>query len=281
MVTNGTLIDRRIDRLISARLDYLDVSLDSLPEVNDHMRGDGVFEGVVKNLQLYLATAPAHDFSITSVLHQGSVRRYVDFVDFLFSIGIKTAFGSPVLRFTERDTAAPVAISITNLSVLIDALGVYLGRLSADVCDERQVIIDLPYKYSWLFLKDRGIDWADIKQDAFEAHFLQPDPSVPLFVKFNFFPMSYWRAIRVTHDARAIENMDLAAHRLYDQHTRHCSERGRRWYFGSRQGYHEKFLFDFVQQHADLGGISRDPHDREVAGQLNHLRRSVEAGAYV
>jgi hypothetical protein len=281
MVTNGTLIDRRIDHLKSARLDYLDVSLDSMPEINDRMRGDGVFERVVRNLQLYLATAPAHDFSITSVLHKGSVRRYVDFVDFIFSIGIKTAFGSPVLRFTERDTAAPVAISIANLSVLVDALDMYLSRLPAEARDERQVIIDLPYKYSWLFLKERGIDWADIKQDAFEAHFLQPDSSVPLFVKFNFFPMSYWRAIRVTHDARVLENMDLAAHRLYDQHTRHCSERERRWYFGSRQGYHDKFLFDFVRQHADLAGISTDPYDREVAGQLHHLGRSVEAGAYV
>jgi sulfatase maturation enzyme AslB (radical SAM superfamily) len=122
MVTNGTLIDRRIDHLKSARLDYLDVSLDSMPEINDHMRGDGVFEWVVRNVQLYLTTAPAHDFSITSVLHKGSVRRYVDFVDFIFSIGIQTAFGSPVLRFTERDTAAPVAISTAKLSGLIDAL---------------------------------------------------------------------------------------------------------------------------------------------------------------
>lgn len=279
MVTNGTLIDKRIDHLISARLDYLDVSLDSMPEINDPMRGEGVFDRVVKNLKLYLTTTPTHDFSITSVLHKGSVPRYIDFVDFVFSIGIKTAFGSPVLRFTERDTAAPVAISTANLLVLIDALGMYLGQLPADARDERQVIIDLPYKYSWLFFKERGIDWADIKQDAFEAHFLQPDSSVPLFVKFNFFPMSYWRAIRVTHDGRVLENMDLAAHRLYDQHTRHCADRRQRWYFGSRLGYHQKFLSDFVRQHVDLLGISKDPHDREVAGQLLHLNRGVELGA--
>jgi molybdenum cofactor biosynthesis enzyme MoaA len=281
MVTNGTLIDRRIDHLKSARLDYLDVSLDSMPEINDRSRGEGVFERVVKNIKLYLATSPVHDFSITSVLHKGSVRRYVDFVEFIFSIGIKTAFGSPILRFTERDTAAPLAISATDLSAMIDTLGVYLRRLSAESCNDRQVIIDLPYKYSWLLLKERDIDWTDIKQDMFEAHFLQPDSSVPLFVKFNFFPMSYWRAIRVTHDARVIENMDLAAHRLYDQHTRHCSDHTSRWYFGSRSRYLDKFFADFVRQHADLAGIASAPHDREVAGQLHHLSRDVELGLYV
>jgi hypothetical protein len=168
-----------------------------------------------------------------------------------------------------------------ELSILIDMLGAYLRRLPTEVCKERQVIIDLPYKYSWLLLKERDIDWADIKQDAFEAHFLQPDLSVPLFVKFNFFPMSYWRAVRVTHDARVIENMDLAAHRLYNQHTRHCSDHTLRWYFGSRNAYQERFLCDFVRQHADLAGIAGAPHDREVAGQLHHLTRDVELGLYV
>jgi len=277
MVTNGTLIDKRIERLLSVPLDYLDVSLDSMLATNDAMRGAGVFERVVRNLKLYLGAEPKHDFSITSVLHKDSLRSYETFVDFLFSIGIKTAFGSPILRFTERDIAAPHAISITDLLMLIETLATYLGRLPTLDREERQVIIDLPYKYSWLLLKEAGIDWADIKQDAFEAHFLQPERGVPLYVKFNFFPMSYWRAVRVTHDGRVVENMDLAAHRLYDRNSRHCSDQQQRWYFGSRQRYHEKFLYDFVSQHADLAGISKNPHDREVGGQMLHMNPDMTA----
>src|SRR5882672_1983721 len=108
-------------------------------------------------------------------------------------------------------------------------------------------MIDLPYKYSWLFLATECVDWADIKQDDYEAHFFQPNPTVPLFVKFNFFPMSYWRAVRITHDARVIENMDLAAHRLYAQHSRLCSDQMQRWYFGDKQHYHALYLLDFIR----------------------------------
>jgi len=275
LVTNGTLIDRRIDRLVSVRLDYLDVSLDSTPAINDAMRGEGVFKRVVRNLKLYLTTKPSHDFSVVSVLHKDSARRYMSFIDFLFSIGMKTAFGSPVLRFTERDTAAAMAISTADLLILIETLVSYLSRMPSHARAGRQIIIDLPYKYSWLLLKEPGIDWADLKQDAFEAHFLQPDLSVPLYLKFNFFPMSYWRAIRVTHNGRVIENMDLAAHRLYDRHTRHCADRDQRWYFGLRQVYHDNFLSDFIRQHVDLAGISKEPYDRDVPGQMLHMNSGI------
>jgi molybdenum cofactor biosynthesis enzyme MoaA len=280
MVTNGTFLDRRLDAIGAAQLDYLDVSLDSTEKTNDRMRGDGVFKRVVKNLGLYLATKPVHDFSITSVLHKESTRQYVNFVDFLFSIGIKTAFGSPVLRFTERDTASGMAASVGDLKELFDQLSNYLSRLSPSERDGRQIIIDLPYKYSWLMLAETGFDWSDIKQDCFEAHFLLPAVNLPLFIKFNFFPMSYWRAIRVTHDARVIENMDLAAHRLYGQHSRHCMDHGGRWYFGSEQEYHHEFLSDFARQHCDLTGALTGVHDREVQGQFKHISRSTWQGAH-
>jgi len=47
MVTNGTQLHRHTDRLLAANLSYLDVSLDGLPEVNDHWRGEGVSQNRV------------------------------------------------------------------------------------------------------------------------------------------------------------------------------------------------------------------------------------------
>jgi molybdenum cofactor biosynthesis enzyme MoaA len=271
MVTNGTLIHRRIPDLRAARLDYLDVSLDSFPDANDTFRGDGVFERVIQNVKLYLNSEPNHDFSITSVLHSLNAESYPRFVDFLFSLGIKTAFGSPILRFTERNMAAEVALSVDELTGLIDDLARYIAMLPRAAREDRQIIIDLPYKYSWLALGSKVVNWADILQDVYEAHFTQPYSDVPLYVKFNFFPMSYWRAIRITHDGRVLENMDLAAHRLYHQHSRHCTDSQQRWYFGSRQDYHALFLLEFIRQHVDNAGIAQDYYDRNVASQYEHL----------
>lgn len=271
IVTNGTFIDRRAERLQSAKLDYLDVSLDSFPDVNDAMRGEDVFKKVVANLKIYLQTQPMHDFSITSVLHSKSMPRYTEFVDFLFGLGIRTAFGSPVLRFTEADTAAPIATSVKKIVELLDEIQAYLTRLNYRDKECRQVIIDLPYKYSWLFAQQNIVDCAEIYQDQYEAHVWQPDATIPLFVKFNFLPMSYWRAIRVTHDARVIENMDLAAHRLYSQSTRPCDDVSQRWYLGHRDPYHKKFFADYLAQHAGLSPLGEGIHDRDVNMQFEHM----------
>lgn len=277
MVTNGTFIDRRIDQLADARLDYLDVSLDAVGAVNDELRGEGVFQRVSKNLKLYLATAPAHDFSVTSVLHKGSAERYVEFVDFLFSLGMKTAFGSPILKFTEKDPVSRFALNVGELRSLLEQLSAYLSSISLTVRADRQIIIDLPYKYSWALLQSAGFDWKDINQDTYEAHYWRPDSALPLYIKFNFFPMSYWRAIRVTHDGRVLENMDLAAHRLYRQESRPCSDTDNRWYFGRQSLYHHEFLRDFVDQHARVTGHTLGVYDREVAAQLRHLVATARA----
>jgi MoaA/NifB/PqqE/SkfB family radical SAM enzyme len=271
MVTNGTFIDRRLDRLVAAKLDYLDVSLDAVGSGNDAHRGAGVFERVSNNLKRYLNTEPKHDFSITSVLRRGSAEHYVDFVDYLFSIGIKTAFGSPILKFTERDTAGEFAVSVNDLMLLLNKLSTYLQTLPAETLGDNQVIIDLPYKYSWAFLEAGITGSSAIKQDAYEAHFWQPHGGLPLYVKFNFFPMSFWRAVRVTHDGQVLENMDLAAHRLYLQHSRACADSSNRWYFGERSFYHRDFLEAFIEQHCKQTQDTAHVYDRDVAQQLEHM----------
>jgi len=50
MTTNGVLIDSKITSMIG--LDRVQLSLDGLPEINDFMRGKGVYDKVVNNLKL-------------------------------------------------------------------------------------------------------------------------------------------------------------------------------------------------------------------------------------
>lgn len=271
MVTNGTLIDRRVDRLAQSRLDYLDVSLDAFGSANDDLRGSGVFERVSKNLELIIASKPSHDFSVTSVLHKRSAMRYVEFVKYLFSLGINTVFGSPILKFTEKDAVSGISLVVDDVLSLLEVVAAYLGGLGQIACADRQIIIDLPYKYSWALLRSGNVIWRDIKQDRYEAHYWQPDSRVPLYVKFNFFPMSYWRAIRITHDGRVLENMDLAAHRLYREESRLVSDAEGRWYHGKKSPYHWEFLTEFIRQHAAVTSRSQGVYDREVGDQYRHM----------
>jgi organic radical activating enzyme len=209
MVTNGTLVDRWLDSLLEADLSYLDISIDGLGEAENRLRADvGLSGRVNRAIQSVVGTKLRDRFSTATVLTHTSAPHYRDFVDTMFSADVVTCFASPVLRFAMSNDVADQALELDEVLRLCDDL----AKISAG--SDRQIIIDLPYRYSWALLHSRQIQADKLQEDRFEAIYYQVAGS-SLYLKINPFPYSYWRAARVTHDGQVILNMDLAAHRDY------------------------------------------------------------------
>lgn len=279
MVTNGTLIKRQLAQLSEANLDYLDVSLDGFSEQNDVVRGEGAFDAAIAGLRAASNANVANDLAVTSVLHMQSQARYVEFATEMFDLGVTTCFSSPVLNFATSNTRGvlPLALQMDAVVRHYERLTAWASKQNLTMAEERQVLIDLPYRYSWMMLSEGRIEAKDVFQDAYEAHFWQPDSAIPVFVKLNFLPQSYWRAFRMTHDGRLLLNMDLAAHRDYRAVSDPLNDPSRAWWSGGRAGEAKAVLTGFFDQILGALGRSAPECDRELDGQFRAMRPLVAA----
>ncbi|HRW61519.1 MAG TPA: radical SAM protein [Defluviicoccus sp.] len=277
MVTNGTLIDQKLEALLASGVSYLDVSLDGIGQDTDSMRGKGVFAKAIANVERLLSDGFDGEFAITSVMHRGNRDRFFVFADEMFSRDVPTVFTSPILRFTDDLRISNWALTHEEIVRLIEQCVGYAAASGLNVDGGQQLILDLPYKYSWYLVRSGHVQAKDIWEDGFEAQFYQPDPNVNFVVKMNFLSLSFWRALRVTHDGTVVENMDLAAHPGYASNTHHLSGRDRAWYFGgelSRVG--EQYHDWFFRRHACSQLAEDDAHYREVDVQYEkHLFAAV------
>lgn len=263
MVTNGTLLHRFLNRIEDAGLSYLDVSLDGLPGVNDLWRGKGAGHRALRNLKSLLARQPQFDMFVSCVLHQGNLNHLATFVPTLFDMGLTGFFTSPVLRFTRNGMIDEWSIGPAELHEVIETLRL----VAADVCSstgEHQIVLDLPYRYAWWLLASGWVEPERILDDRFEVPYLQPDESVPFFIKMNFISFSFYRAVRITHDGVIVANLDLAAHPDYDKGQVHASG------VCSRDDETAiTFHTSFLQQHRVIGEYPERLFDRDVGSQLS------------
>lgn len=279
MVTNGTLIERRLARLSEANLDYLDVSLDGFSEQNDLVRGVGAFDAAIQGLRAASKANVASDLAVTSVLHMQSQTRYIEFASEMFDLGVTTCFSSPVLNFATSNTQGvlPLALHMDAVVRHYERLAAWASKQNLTLADGRQILVDLPYRYSWMMLSEGRIEAKDVFQDAYEAHYWQPDRAIPVFVKLNFLPQSYWRAFRMTHDGRLLLNMDLAAHRNYRAVSDQLDDRSRAWWSDGHASEAHDVLAGFFDQILGALGRSAPECDRELDGQFRAMRPLVAA----
>ncbi len=264
MVTNGTQLHRHTDRLLEANLSYLDVSLDGLPEVNDHWRGKGVSETVLRNVSHYLSQKPQHDMFVACVLHKGNHNHVVEFAKYLFDLGLKGFFTSPVLKFTKNENIENWAITPSELDNAIENLLNMAKNLK--LSSEHQVVVDLPYRYAWHLLATGKVRVGEVYEDQYEVPFWQPDSSLPVFVKMNVLSYSYWKAVRITHDSTVIDNLDLAAHEDYSIGATKADRQGlwaKSFPNQSNQKFHSRFFAEHLKAIRDEAHI----YDRAIPSQ--------------
>lgn len=267
MVTNGTRLDRYIDRLAEVNLNYLDISLDGLPQVNDQWRGQGTGDKVLRNLRMLLETNPKHDLFVACVLHQGNLDHITEFASTLFDMGLKGFFTSPILKFTRNTNIKEWSISENDLDRAIESLLHLAGK--RDQSEQFQILVDLPYRYAWWLICNGRVQINEIFEDQYGVPYYQPDRNLPVYIKMNLFSYSFWRAIRITHDGTPISNLDLAAHPAYikGEGQRNCNGTWSGWDHSLSRAFHKAFL----DEHLTMAHGEQRLFDRDVAGQLARI----------
>lgn len=93
MTTSGTNLDKsRIDSLVSAGLNSLNVSLDGPPELHNELRGRRIFDPVFENLKDFEELADDNDFKLKSgtLLSSKTLNSLVETINLKWDAGIPT-----------------------------------------------------------------------------------------------------------------------------------------------------------------------------------------------
>lgn len=264
MVTNGTLVGRWIDELVDADLSYLDISVDGLSDWENQLRGRDVTPRIRRGVEAVVRSPLRPRFATASVITETNINTYPQFVERMLGDGVVTCFASPVLRFAMSNEVDNQAVSLERVIALCDQL----VRASAAAEQDAQVIIDLPYRYTWALLQSGQIPGDELLEDAFEAMYWQVGRS-RVYLKLNPFSYSYWRALRITHDGRVIRNMDLAAHARYADTAGLLQELQTEAQEPS-MAFASAFLGHFIDNH--LTGCNVAPYERDLAGQYERSK---------
>jgi MoaA/NifB/PqqE/SkfB family radical SAM enzyme len=143
VVTNGTLLERRIDQLPQS-ISYVDVSLDGNRITTASMRGDGVYEKAAASLSMLIDRG--YDAWVSSVLYMGASDPSAT-VEFMREIAEATGCGrfyfSPVRNFTgDLNT---LLLSFSG----IERMQAEIAERSANIRSIQKVILDHPYEAVW------------------------------------------------------------------------------------------------------------------------------------
>ncbi len=81
VITNGTLLHNYKSQLLETPPDYIDVSIDGLPEAHNHIRGEGAFEQLAPNLRWLKSDFPGNVWITHTVLENNinSLPRFIEF----------------------------------------------------------------------------------------------------------------------------------------------------------------------------------------------------------
>ncbi|MDX6404657.1 MAG: uncharacterized protein QOH70_2112 [Blastocatellia bacterium] len=204
VVTNGTLIDRYIERLPRS-LAYIDISLDGPEEINDNVRGVGVFKRAGRNMRALVERG--YEVWTSSVLHTNSCNRRMlsDFMKTMIcEFGCSRFYFSPVRNFT--GSLHPFLLSFEEIARVEDSL----AELAELIPGVETLILDHPYEavwrdYFWPLRLGQNTRFQELVIDE-HGNVLQQISS-RCFQKLDIFPHGPWGTCRM--DARGTYLSDV------------------------------------------------------------------------
>lgn len=241
VITNGTLLKPYRQQLIDNTPDWIDVSVDGTPQINDSVRGENAFQRLEPNLR-WLASEMLERIWITHTLMEHNSSHLNHLVETMnrdyginqFSLGVYRclSYTDAALSFG-KDRAEQVASAIIGLSN---------ANIKSSVCvhvecDSDDPLLAALHRYGFLL---EGWPLSETTH-SFEN-------GLTLVIRAMRAPVGLWRSVRVTNDG-----LWLAAEDLVD------AKRYKELAVGSLRNK----SFDAVQLHAE--GI-RHPRFQQVVG---------------
>jgi hypothetical protein len=211
VITNGTLLQNFRDKLATISPDYFDVSIDGLPDVHDHVRGEGAFNMLEPNLHWLSLNYPGRVW-VTHTLLESNMRTLPEFIRFYhakfnihnFSIGFYKN-----MRYTDQS----LKIATIEYYEIVDDIFPRLGKIAA----RSPINVNMEFDVSQEEIIDTltAAGWADpVKPIASVAH--EFDNGLTLRINTTRIPVGLWRAARITPEGYWLAAEDLIRVKEYN-----------------------------------------------------------------
>ena len=203
VITNGTMIGAYRDELLSFEPDYIDISVDGLPEVHDFIRGEKSFEKLSDNLKWLSFNFPDRVWIIHTIFDQ-NVNQLKDFLIY-FSEGYGITRFSLGFYKSLDNTSDLVSLSEGTLERFINDIIFEI----AEVRSSKKILISLDVDFSQPYLikllVDRG--WVDIGERSSTHRIKGRD--VEIVIHGVFVPLGLWKAVRITPEGYWLATDDI------------------------------------------------------------------------
>ncbi len=216
-VTNGLAIDKYADNLKPIQLDYLDISLDGLPDEHDAIRGKGKFDLVLKNLRIAVSQQLAkrvivaitlqrfNDSSVIKLIHKLIIEEEIQW----FDIGPLMAVKMHKYQLQAKD----LVDFLDSLSQSLLPLKISKSvTILVEICAYCAAFIPALIDSGWLIPQN-------IRQDEY-GHLYQNihiNDSITITLRPELIP-EYWRhTLRISADGYVVGGCEPLTQRDYTQ----------------------------------------------------------------
>ncbi|KAA3656622.1 MAG: radical SAM protein [Calditrichaeota bacterium] len=204
VITNGTLIHKYFDLLENISPDYLDVSIDGLPDTHDAIRGKETFKKLEPNLNWLTNSFPGPVW-VTHTLCAENYRSLPDFLSFYsqnhhmnkFSIGFykQTNLSDSHLKLSEFDISELTDVVIPKLAHL-------------QLTQPMDIIFEMDCTQADLIEHFAKAGFAH-PVDAIASNVIRYENGLTLHFNTTRVPTGLWRSVRVTPEGFWLAGEDL------------------------------------------------------------------------
>ena len=212
VITNGTLLHKYKNQLEETTPDYIDVSVDGLPEEHDYIRGEGAFEQLAPNLQ-WLTEKFCDRVWITHTVAATNLYSLPDFVQFLhdhYKVGnFSVGFYKP-----KSWTDQSLNLNTSDFYEIVDRVFERFEQIKLNSEVRVNMEVDPLQNELLSILTMKGL--ADPMKDIASVP-KTFENGLTLRVNSVRIPVGLWRSVRVTPEGYWLSAEDLMQVKNYDQ----------------------------------------------------------------
>jgi len=240
VITNGTLIHQYKKQLWETPPDYIDISIDGLPDEHDLVRGNGSFEHMGKNLRWLMGHFKGNVWITHTVMSHNmeSLPEFVRYVHDNFGI---TRFSIGLYRETSY-TDNRLKLDQASISDLFRNTFHQLGQLRLN--SPVEIILEMDYTQTTFLPHLTATGWVEADR-PFSSVSHGYGNGLRLTVNSANIPVGLWRAIRVTPEGFWLAAEDLMEVKRYEEVV---TARLRDFHFDSEALYHAGLHSERFQQ---------------------------------
>ncbi len=212
VITNGTLIHQHRTSFLETPPDYIDISIDGLPDEHNLIRGNGAFESMEKNLHWLMAHFTGNIW-ITHTVMSHNLESLPEFIRFIHSHFGVTRFSIGLYKETTY-TDNRLKLDQESISSLFQKTFHQLGQLQLNKPVE--IILEMDYTQTEFLPHLIRSGWVDSAR-PFSSISHRYDNDLRLTVNSANIPVGLWRAVRVTPEGFWLAAEDLMEVKRYNE----------------------------------------------------------------